>query len=61
MRERLLNILYLVIQANVASSIILHPQALASKAAVLPAGKTTDDIEASRVETPFPSLAVASS
>ncbi|KAI0717892.1 hypothetical protein C8T65DRAFT_827935 [Cerioporus squamosus] len=43
------------------SDVIPQPKALASKAAVLPAGTTIDDIEASCAETPFPSLAVASS
>ena len=40
------------------SDVIPKPPVLASKVALLPAGKSIDDIEASCQDTPFPSLDV---
>ena len=40
------------------SEVIPKPAALAAKAALLPAGTSEDDIEASCAQTPFPTLSV---
>ncbi|KAI0356936.1 manganese-repressed peroxidase [Trametes cingulata] len=42
------------------SEVIPQPKAAAATVAVLPAGKTMEDIEASCAETPFPTLSAAS-